>query len=178
MVCARSSLDLVPEVVVSESVFGILVVKERKDEWRRKRFCESVYKRRKSESSIASMRDEVGHQCPVRPSQLVYPPAVLGRKGTRNPSPLSALSRMRKRCARCDGDAVALERAPWTLVQEWGERVTCLVVTRSKLNGLVGLLGTMALYGHYGRSANVNVSAGVKRSLKYIRTVDQIFRNS
>ena len=86
------------------------------------------------------MRDEVGHQCPVRPSQLVYPPAVLGRKGTRNPSPLSALSRMRKRCARCDGDAVALERAPWTLVQEWGERVTCLVVTRSKLNGLVGLL--------------------------------------
>ena len=42
MVCARSSLDLVPEVVVSESVFGILVVKERKDEWRRKRFCESV----------------------------------------------------------------------------------------------------------------------------------------
>ena len=111
---------MVPEVVVSESVFGILVVKERKDEWRRKRFCESVYKRRKSESSIASMRDEVGHQCPVRPSQLVYPPAVLGRKGTRNPSPLSALSRMRKRCARCDGDAVALERAPWTLVQEWG----------------------------------------------------------
>ena len=155
MVCARSSLDLVPEVVVSESVFGILVVKERKDEWRRKRFCESVYKRRKSESSIASMRDEVGHQCPVRPSQLVYPPAVLGRKGTRNPSPLSALSRMRKRCARCDGDAVALERAPWTLVQEWGEMVTCLVVTRSKLNGLVGLL-----YEHYGRSA-----AGVKRSL-------------
>ena len=62
---------MVPEVVVSESVFGILVVKERKDEWRRKRFCESVYKRRKSESSIASMRDEVGHQCPVRPSQLV-----------------------------------------------------------------------------------------------------------
>ena len=103
---------------------------------------------------IASMRDEVGHQCPVRPSQLVYPPAVLGRKGTRNPSPLSALSRMRKRCARCDGDAVALERAPWTLVQEWGERVTCLVVTRSKLNGLVSLL-----YEHYGRSA------GVKRSL-------------
>ena len=102
-----------------------------------------------------SLRDEVGHQCPVRPSQLVYPPAVLGRKGTRNPSPLSALSRMRKRCARCDGDAVALERAPWTLVQEWGERVTCLVVTRSKLNGLVGLL-----YEHYGRSA-----AGVKRSL-------------
>ena len=131
-----------------------LVVKERKDEWRRKRFCESVYKRRKSESSIASMRDEMGHQCPVRPSQLVYPPAVLGRKGTRNPSPLSALSRMRKRCARCDGDAVALERAPWTLVQEWGERVTCLVVTRSKLNGLVSLL-----YEHYGRSA------GVKRSL-------------
>ena len=46
---------------------------------------------------------------------------------------------------------VALERAPWTLckslVQEWGERVTCLVVTRSKLNGLVGLL-----YEHYGRS--------------------------
>ena len=120
MVCARSSSDLVLEVVVSESVFGILVVKERKDEWRRKRFCESVYKRRKSESSIAPMRDEVGHQCPVRPSQLVYPPAVLGRKGTRNPSPLSALSRMRKRCARCDGDAVALERAPWTLVQEWG----------------------------------------------------------
>ena len=91
----------------------------------------------------------------MRPSQLVYPPAVLGRRGTRNPSPLSALSRMRKRCARCDGDAVALERAPWTLVQEWGERVTCLVVTRSKLNGLVGLL-----YEHYGRSA-----AGVKRSL-------------
>ena len=53
------------------------------------------------------------------------------------------------------GVAVALERAPWTLVQEWGERVTCLVVTRSKLNGLVGLL-----YEHYGRSA-----AGVKRSL-------------
>ena len=26
------------------------------------------------------MRDEVGHQCPVRPSQLVYPPAVLGRE--------------------------------------------------------------------------------------------------
>ena len=154
MVCARSPSDLVLEVVVSESVFGILVVKERKDEWRRKRFCESVYKRRKSDSSLASMRDEVGHQCPVRPSQLVYPPAVLGRKGTRNPSPLSALSRMRKRCARCDGDAVALERAPWTLVQEWGERVTCLVVTRSKLNGLVGLL-----YEHYGRSA------GVKRSL-------------
>ena len=153
MVCARSSSDLVLEVVVSESVFGILVVKERKDEWRRKRFCESVYKRRKSESSIASMRDEVGHQCPVRPSQLVYPPAVLGRKGTRNPSPLSALSRMRKRCARCDGDAVALERAPWTLVQEWGERVTCLVVTRPKLNGLVGLL-----YEHYGRSAVVKRS--------------------
>ena len=42
MVCARSSSDLVLEVVVSESVFGILVVKERKDEWRRKRFCESV----------------------------------------------------------------------------------------------------------------------------------------
>ena len=59
------------------------------------------------------LRDEVGHQCPVRPSQLVYPSAVLGREGTRNPSPLSALSRMRKRCARCDGDAVALvERAP------------------------------------------------------------------
>ena len=37
-------MDLVPEVLVSESVFGILVVKERKDEWRRKRFCESVYK--------------------------------------------------------------------------------------------------------------------------------------
>ena len=35
---------MVLEVVVSESVFGILVVKERKDEWRRKRFCESVYK--------------------------------------------------------------------------------------------------------------------------------------
>lgn len=103
---------------------------------------------------VKNLRGEVGHQhqCPVRQSQLVYPPAVLGRKGTRNPSPLSALSRMRKRCARCDGDAVALERAPWTLVQEWGERVTCLVVTRSKLNGLVGLL-----YEHYGRSA-----AGVK----------------
>ena len=105
--------------------------------------------------SLGCLRDEVGHHCPVRPSQLVYPPAVLGRKGTRNPSPLSALSRMRKRCARCDGDAVALERAPWTLVQEWRERVTCLAVTRSKLNGLVGLL-----YEHYGRSA-----AGVKRSL-------------
>ena len=117
-----------------------LVMKERKDEWRRKRFRESVYKRRKSESTIGSMRDEMGHQCPVRPSQLVYPPAVLGRKGTRNPIPLSALSRMRKRRARCDGDAVALERAPWTLVQEWRERVTCLVVARSKLNGLVGLL--------------------------------------
>ena len=102
----------------------------------------------KSDLGIRFLRDEVGHQCPVRPSQLVYPPAVLGRKGTRNPSPLSALSRMRKRCARCDGDAVALERAPWTLFQEWGERVTCLVVTRSKLNGLVGLL-----YEHYGRSA-------------------------
>ena len=102
------------------------------------------------------MRDEVGHQCPVRPSQLVYPPAVLGRKGTRNPSPLSALSRMRKRCARCDGDAVALERAPWTLVQEWGERVTCLVVTRSELNGLGCLVGL--LYEHYGRSAVVKRS--------------------
>ena len=100
--------------------------------------------------ALLLLRDEVGHPYPVRPSQLVYPPAVLGRKGTRNPSPLSALSRMRKRCARCDGDAVALERAPWTLVQEWGERVTCLVVTRSKLNGLVGLL-----YEHYGRSAVV-----------------------
>ena len=83
----------------------------------------------------------------MRPPQLVYPPAVLGRKGTRNPSPLSALSRMRKRRARCDGDAVALERAPWTLVQEWGERVTCLVVTRSKLNGLVGLLYEHYMYG-------------------------------
>ena len=106
-------------------------------------------------NKLGILRDEVGHHCPVRPSQLVYPPAALGRKGTRNPSPLSALSRMRKRRARCDGDAFALERAPWTLVQEWGERVTCLVVTRSKLNGLVGLL-----YEHYGRSA-----AGVKRSL-------------
>jgi hypothetical protein len=26
----------------------------------------------------------VEHQCPVRPSQLVYPLAALGRKGTRN----------------------------------------------------------------------------------------------
>ena len=67
---------------------------------------------------------------------------------------------MRKRCARCDGDAFALERAPWPVApglssKSGGERVTCLVVTRSKLNGLVGLL-----YEHYGRSA-----AGVKRSL-------------
>ena len=92
MVCARSSLDLVPEVVVSESVFGILVVKERKDEWRRKRFCESVYKRRKSESSIASMRDEVGHQsrpCEMRwgtsvrcahPNSYIRQPSSVGRE--------------------------------------------------------------------------------------------------
>jgi len=113
----------------------------------------NYFKTSERSERLAFLRDEVGHQCPVRPSQLVYPPAVLGRKGTRNPSPLSALSRMRKRCARCDGDAVALERAPWTLVQEWGERVTCLVVTRSKLNGLVGLL-----YEHYGRSAVVKRS--------------------
>ena len=59
---------MVPEVVVSESVFGILVVKERKDEWRRKRFCEGVYKRRKSESSIASMRDEANGPVRVRPN--------------------------------------------------------------------------------------------------------------
>ena len=59
---------MVLEVVVSESVFGILVVKERKDEWRRKRFCEGVYKRRKSESSIASMRDEANGPVRVRPN--------------------------------------------------------------------------------------------------------------
>jgi hypothetical protein len=42
------------------------------------------------------MRWGTSVRCAHRPSQLVYPPAVLGRKGTRNPSPLSALSRMRK----------------------------------------------------------------------------------
>ena len=40
------------------------------------------------------MGGEVGHQCPVRPSQLVYPPAALGRKGTRN-APRGALFLLR-----------------------------------------------------------------------------------
>ena len=69
MVCARSSLDLVPEVVVSESVFGILVVKERKDEWRRKRFCEG----RIQLYNLTSKSEKNGHVLGLEKSSFLSP---------------------------------------------------------------------------------------------------------